>query len=119
LSTDDKIAWYEWALRVVERAVECSRLDISTVVSGTANGFDKAGEEWASRNGRPVKRFPARWSDQGKSAGAIRNRNMANYADGLIALTYGTPGTANMIETMRKQNKPVRVTNLRPEAWLE
>lgn len=70
---------------------------VEEVVSGGAKGADACGEEWAKRHKIPIKRFPADWS-KGRSAGPIRNREMAAYADALVAVWDGkSPGTANMI----------------------
>jgi hypothetical protein len=68
---------------------------ITEVVSGGATGADRCGEEWASKNGIPVKVFPADWDTHGKAAGPLRNRQMAEYAQGVI-LFPGGAGTASM-----------------------
>lgn len=82
----------------------------SEVVSGKAAGVDAAGERWAVENGLSITPFPADWGRHGKSAGPIRNRLMAAYADALVAIWDGkSRGTANMIEEMRKLKKPVLV----------
>lgn len=87
--------------------------DITEVVSGVAKGVDLAGEYWAVRrlNPIPVKRFPADWGALGKSAGPIRNQQMAEYAD--IALVImkqgGSRGSMDMINKMKKLNKKVYV----------
>jgi hypothetical protein len=47
-----------------------------------------------------------------KSAGYKRNIKMAQYADKLLAVTVGSPGTEHMIRTMRGLNKPVSVLNV-------
>ncbi len=81
---------------------------ISEVVSGTARGADYLGEEYANENGIPIKSFPADWDNYGKAAGPIRNRQMAEYADVLIAVWDGkSKGTNNMIIEMNKLMKPV------------
>ena len=59
------------------------------IVSGTANGADKLGEKYANENGYSIKQFPADWDKYGKSAGYIRNEEMAKYADALIAFWDG------------------------------
>jgi hypothetical protein len=83
---------------------------ISEVVSGTARGVDKLGEEWAERKGIPVKRFPADWNKHGKSAGYLRNVEMGEYADALLALWDGeSRGTKHMIDIMNKLGKPVKL----------
>jgi hypothetical protein len=51
------------------------------IVSGTANGTDKLGEKYANEKGFTIKQFPANWDSHGKSAGYIRNEEMAKYAD--------------------------------------
>jgi predicted Rossmann fold nucleotide-binding protein DprA/Smf involved in DNA uptake len=88
-------------------AVIESEFDITEVVSGTARGIDTVGEEWAEGCDVPVKRFPADWNKHGKAAGPIRNRQMAEYADAAIVIHNGSRGSLNMIEQMKKLNKPV------------
>ena len=58
---------------------------VSEVVCGDAAGADTLGAAWASANGIAVKHYPADWGTYGRSAGIIRNRQMAEYADFLIA----------------------------------
>jgi len=85
-------------------------IDITEVVCGEASGADKLGKEWAEKNSIPVKSFPADWNKYGKSAGPIRNKEMAKYADSLIAIWDGSSrGTKNMINEMNKLNKFVFV----------
>lgn len=62
---------------------------ITEVVSGTARGADRMGEEWAKNNNIPVARFPANWDEYGKSAGYRRNVDMAKYADALVVFWDG------------------------------
>jgi hypothetical protein len=75
---------------------------ITEVVSGGAPGADAIGEEWATKNGIPIKKFEALWH-QGKGAGPIRNQKMARYAEALI-LFPGGPGSKNMLRNARKRN---------------
>ena len=96
-----------WAVRTSPWAGK-----ITEVISGTAHGIDTLGEKWAERHGIPVKRFPADWNAHGKSAGPIRNRQMAQYADALIVVidrTVLSPGSRNMQATMEALKKPVHV----------
>lgn len=89
--------------------VEASKLpDEFTVISGGARGADKVGEHCAKQFNLPLQIYPADWDTYGKRAGYIRNEQMADAADALIAFWDGTSrGTKHMIDTMRKQNKPV------------
>jgi predicted double-glycine peptidase len=79
-------------------AVNQSNFIITEVVSGAAKGVDTLGEKWAKEKSIPIKRFPADWSRYGKLAGPIRNKEMANYAEALIALpSKDSKGTRDMI----------------------
>lgn len=78
---------------------------ISEVVSGRALGADILGERWQRehRDAVRLKEFPADWNLHGKSAGVIRNKEMAHYAEALIALWDGkSKGTQNMISTAER-----------------
>ena len=54
--------------------------NIAEVVSGTAVGVDKLGEQYANENNIPIKRFVPDWKGLGKRAGHVRNRQMGDYA---------------------------------------
>jgi hypothetical protein len=100
---------------MVKDAVEKSEFKITTVVSGTARGVDKLGERWAKENGIPIAPFPAKWRVDGiynPGAGHIRNGEMAENADALIAVTNGSKGTANMIKQAQKKGLRVFVYKL-------
>ena len=80
------------------------------IVSGKAKGVDSLGELYAKENDFPIKEFYADWNMYGKSAGVIRNSEMGDYADALIAFWDGkSPGTKHMIDYMKKLNKPTRI----------
>ena len=79
-------------------------------ISGTARGADQLGEQFAKACKCEVVRFPADWNKYGKSAGIIRNHEMGNYADYLIAFWDGkSRGTKNVIEEMRRAGKHGKV----------
>jgi hypothetical protein len=81
------------------------------IVSGTAKGADQLGERYAKEKGYPVKQFPADWS-KGKSAGYIRNEEMAKYGDALIAFWNGmSKGTEHMINLAKQYNLKIRICN--------
>lgn len=89
-------------------AIEYSKFEITEVVSGCAIGVDKMGEKYARCNDISVKQMPADWNKYGKSAGPIRNKQMADYTDAAIILWDGkSAGTSNMISNMTKLNKPL------------
>jgi len=70
-------------------------LGITEVVSGGAKGADQCGEYYGRIRGIKVTVFPADWKQYGRSAGPIRNRQMAQYADALAAF-HGGYGTQSM-----------------------
>ena len=57
------------------------------IVSGTARGADSLGERYAHERGYAVEKYPADWEQHGKAAGPIRNAEMAENADALIAFS--------------------------------
>lgn len=81
------------------------------IVSGTARGADLLGERYAKENGYIVHRFPADWNTFGKTAGFVRNEEMAQNADALVAFWDGSShgGTYHMIKTAKRYNLKVRV----------
>ena len=80
------------------------------IVSGNARGADKLGERYAKEHNLPVKLFPANWDKYGKRAGYLRNQEMANYSDVLIAFwDEKSKGTKHMIDIAKKQGLTVIV----------
>lgn len=85
------------------QAIRSSGFEITEVVSGHAQGVDRLGELWAHKHGLEVKLFKPQWDIQGKVAGPIRNRQMAEYAEALIAVWDSKSlGTKNMIDTAKR-----------------
>ena len=86
------IAYVVWA-------IEAAGWLPSVVISGAARGVDRLGEQWAECCEILIERFPANWQQYGKAAGHIRNAEMADHAEALIAIWDGkSPGTKGMIE---------------------
>jgi hypothetical protein len=96
--------------QLVNDAIQESGFDIGEIVSGGAAGVDTLGEQYALENDISVKRFPADWDRHGRAAGPIRNVQMTEYADALIAVWDGkSKGTKHMIGTATKQGLQVYV----------
>lgn len=95
---------------IVESAVVESGFSVTSVVCGEARGVDLLGKRWANKQKIPVISFPAQWSVHGKSAGFIRNTQMAENADALIAIWDGSSrGTKMMIDIAKKKGLVVFV----------
>lgn len=92
----------------LSKAIEAG--DEIVIVSGTANGADKLGEKYAHERGFTVERHPANWKTYGKRAGFLRNEEMAEVSDAVIAFWDNkSKGTASMIEIAKKRNLHLRV----------
>lgn len=94
---------------IVVAAIGAAPFQITEIVSGCARGVDTIalwlGQQW----GVPCRMFPAQWS-LGNKAGPLRNQQMADYADALIAIWDGVSrGTADMISRAQAKRMPVHV----------
>ena len=80
------------------------------IVCGAARGADTLGEKYAKARGYPVHRFPAEWDKFGRSAGYIRNEQMAQNADALVAFwDEESRGTKHMIDLAYKYHLQIRI----------
>lgn len=100
-----------YVYEAVKKAYSDGIQEIDEVVSGTARGVDRLGEEWAKRNKIPIKKFPADyWLYHPSIAPKKRNEQMACYADALIAVWNGcSGGTHDMIQRAYAHNLRVSV----------
>lgn len=97
-------------IELVEFAIKESRFDITEVVNGGCWGVDMTGVIWAKGVGALVKSFFPDWTRYGKSAGPIRNNQMAEYADALLAIWDGeSKGTWDMIKRADKHELEIFV----------
>lgn len=86
------------------------------VISGGARGVDTVAVETALkyRYDLDVEVFPALWEFHGKKAGMMRNIDIVNAADRVVAFWDGkSSGTGHTIRLARKAGKPVEV--IRPD----
>jgi predicted Rossmann fold nucleotide-binding protein DprA/Smf involved in DNA uptake len=92
------------------RELEQYRHKISEVVSGGARGADRHAEQWARRYGITATIFypnkdlpiPARFF--------VRNRQIIDHCDGVIAFWDGvSTGTNHAVTYARKMGKPVKI----------
>lgn len=96
-------------------AIRLSNFEITEVVSGKAKGVDSIGEHYALMHKIPIKEFPAEWEKykrpKGKNpAGIIRNQEMAEYADALVAVWDGvSTGTKDMIKKAKLEGLKVYI----------
>ena len=111
--------------KIVKKAIEDSKVEITEVVSGGAKGVDSLGEKYAEENNISCRYFYAdwkninapnavvkenKWGKYNAKAGLNRNEEMAEHGDVLIAVWDGkSTGTKHMINCMEKLNKKVYI----------
>lgn len=99
--------------KIVQKAVIAAPWKLSEIVSGGARGVDTLGGQVGDVMMLPVKTFLPDWRKYNKSAGYIRNVEMAEYADALIAIWDGkSNGTAHMIKIAYSKKLKVYVYNI-------
>ena len=103
---------------IAEEAKKDDSLEKIRIVSGTARGADKLGEQCAQIAHYDVSRFSADWDTYGKSAGYRRNAEMAKFAseDGnigvLIAFWDGkSRGTKHMIDLAKRYGLDLHIVS--------
>jgi hypothetical protein len=79
-----------------------SEKPITLLIHGAARGADALADDWARMRGVPLAPFPADWDNYGRSAGAVRNREMLKEEPDLVVAFAGGKGTADMIKAARK-----------------
>lgn len=80
--------------------------EITSVVCGMARGIDSLGKMWADYHNLPVDEHPvtdADWLEFGRAAGHLRNAQMANVAEAVLAVWDGkSKGTGGMIQLAKR-----------------
>lgn len=91
----------------------CQEEIITEIVSGNANGADKLGEKFAKEHQIHLTKFVANWDEFGKRAGYLRNNEMADYAEQLIAFNVNnSKGTEHMIKIAKEKGLRVVAYNI-------
>lgn len=71
---------------------------ITEIIEGGAPGADCRAGEWAYSREIKCTVMPAQWEKHGRSAGYIRNSEMAKLMPDVVLACPGGKGTANMVE---------------------
>ena len=83
---------------------------VSEIVSGGATGIDTAAEEVARSLSVPIRVFLPDYERYGKKAPLMRNLQIVEYADEVLAFWNGeSRGTRHVIASCIQAGKPVRV----------
>jgi hypothetical protein len=97
----------------LSRIVDKVQGDITLIVSGGARGADTLAEYYAKKKAIPYLIFPADWDKHGKKAGILRNQDIVDNADAMIAfLAPESKGTRDSIKRAQKKGIPVHIVNI-------
>lgn len=102
---------YDVVKKVIDDAKE-SGLEITAIIEGGARGVDALAARYAAEYGIEHIKVPADWGRFNRGAGKMRNQQMADMGDALIAIWDGkSTGTRHMIECARKSGLVVLVSS--------
>mgnify|MGYP003610618121 CR=1 FL=1 len=79
------------------------------IISGGAIGIDKLAEDFAEERKLKTEIYLPDYKQYGKSATFIRNQQIIDNSDYLIAITTGSNGTADSIKRAKKKNIPIKI----------
>ena len=89
---------------------------VTEIVSGGAKGIDTDAERYANANGIKMTVFKPQYSKYKGGAPHIRNKEIVNYADEVLAFWDGSSrGTKNVIEYCREVKKMVTVITMKSQ----
>lgn len=83
------------------------------IISGGARGADSLAEKLAQKHGLPITIMKPDWAQYGRAAGPIRNRDIVNAADMVVAFWDGqSKGTKSALDYASKQSKKVVIESV-------
>ena len=99
----------------------CPAVDIAShlwfvpelIVSGGAKGVDTYARLYAEGNGIPFIEFLPEYRKYGKIAPIIRNRQIVDNCDFLLAFWNGvSPGTRHALDYAKRKGKPFKIVRI-------
>lgn len=94
---------------------ELNEYRFKEIIHGAARGADTLAGKYAEQYGIDVRAFPALWDKHGRSAGAIRNKQMLVEGKPDLVIAFRGPnskGTQNMIDQSKKAGVEVRIIDV-------
>lgn len=84
--------------------------EVTEIVSGGARGIDRCAARYAKKVGLKLKEFLPDYDQYGKRAPLLRNLEIIEYADLVLAFWDGeSRGTRFVIENCKKTNTPIKI----------
>lgn len=97
----------------VDKIIDYLPSDTSELVSGGAIGIDSLAEKAAIRLGLPIKIFYPDYETNGRLAPLIRNSQIVEYADLILAFwDHKSKGTANTLKRCIEASKPFQIITI-------
>ena len=97
----------------VERCIENEEKAEIVILSGHCAGVDLMAERYAIERGLALEIVPANWAKYGRAAGPVRNKQMVEKADVVIAFWDGrSKGTASLLQCAKKLEKRVYLKDI-------
>jgi len=115
---------FDFMSRRLDEYLSSADLSKIEIVSGGAMGTDTLAERYARENNIQFTKFPAEWDRYGRSAGFIRNDEMAKYCSGpkntCVAFWDGSSsGTKGMMKSALRQRMSIVKVLYKKEALCE
>ncbi|MBE6548047.1 MAG: DUF2493 domain-containing protein [Ruminococcaceae bacterium] len=86
---------------------------VTEIVSGGAKGIDTDAESFANKNNIKITVFLPEYNRYGRGAPIMRNYQIVDYSDEVIAFWDGkSRGTKSVIDYCKKQDKKVTVITI-------
>jgi hypothetical protein len=96
---------YEYLKSTIEQEFENKQIEL--IISGGANGADKLAERYAAEHNIPTKIVYPDWKKYGKKAGPMRNEEIINESDTVLAFwdrqSRGTKSSINLSKRYKKR----------------
>ena len=84
--------------------------DVDSIVSGGARGADSLAAEYARKHGIPLTVIPPDYERYGRAAPIVRNKQIVDTADGVLAFWNGSSrGTRSVINYAKRRGKPISI----------
>ena len=103
-------------MKAYELLCEYIPANCTEIVSGGAMGVDRLAEIYARKNNIPIKVFLPDYDKYGKRAPKVRNEQIVEYSDEVIAFWDATStGTAHTVATAVMKGVTVHVVRIQKE----
>ncbi len=97
---------YKFLVEKINELADTNDWNIVQIISGAARGADTLARQLAKKNNIDLLEFPADWDKHGKLAGFMRNSDIVNNADVIVAFwDYVSNGTRDSINKAKEAKK--------------